>query len=793
MTAVPNTFAGRSGIVPAALLDANFQSLADYIDTIRNKIVVTVPIEWADGHTDRTADIQALINQVGGTQNGGKVQFLAPVSGLQYCCTHLVVPYDNVEIDMGFARFKVTLADAAGNGSPFIYVGGVRVTSFVVTGVTKGSNVITVETGAGAGLPAGTYVTIGDSHFIEPWDYGSGNPNIGPGYNVRVNMNRVKSRSVDTITLDYVIETAFDTSPYITVWTVRKNVFVHSAQITEVDPGHKFDGDVGDVANAPHITGFEGTVGCRAERLEVDGFQLHIVSLRECFGFKSIGNTGRNPFLPGLGGHGYGGRTDRCRASQFIGNTTWGCRHTVDDVQSIDTLSQGNVSNYPVGSGIATHGHGSIRFLSVDDVHNGNSTLGTIGWFVGNPSFSGDFYTRIVNPRGSGGTAHIYITCLSDYTTVEGADFGLTQSRDILVLAGADHTDIVGGRFVAGPGTTNAVYSRDKINNSDPFGITIGTLRVIGGSVFDAALAPSGYVGVEIDGVGDAVVREAFFNITATINNAVRLGLNNTPARSIIENCMASGAGAASATFRVFRAPVSTYSVQSNYDVGAARNMALAAADQMTIAHNRGVVGSSISWTGDPIAAVAAGALVYDNTPTAGLWLDRIPEKSIDLLLSKESQVVGLTGTNRNLIFATTAVANRLDQGVARFIVRLTTGDNWEVSARNDDGTSKASMMLMDRTSLKVTMNAGEFEIKGTYDGPLRAGINRLWLDALSRLRIKSSAAASDTDGKPVLTQVAVPATAVSTGAVGDFAFDATWLYVCPTANVWVRSALLTF
>ena len=41
--------------------------------------------------------------------------------------------------------------------------------------------------------------------------------------------------------------------------------------------------------------------------------------------------------------------------------------------------------------------------------------------------------------------------------------------------------------------------------------------------------------------------------------------------------------------------------------------------------------------------------------------------------------------------------------------------------------------------------------------------------------------------------RVDVPGTATSAGGVGDYAADASWLYVCTAANTWRRVALSTF
>jgi hypothetical protein len=48
-------------------------------------------------------------------------------------------------------------------------------------------------------------------------------------------------------------------------------------------------------------------------------------------------------------------------------------------------------------------------------------------------------------------------------------------------------------------------------------------------------------------------------------------------------------------------------------------------------------------------------------------------------------------------------------------------------------------------------------------------------------------------NSNPVGVKVAVPASAGATGAVGQWAADSSWIYVCTAANTWVRGALATW
>lgn len=61
-------------------------------------------------------------------------------------------------------------------------------------------------------------------------------------------------------------------------------------------------------------------------------------------------------------------------------------------------------------------------------------------------------------------------------------------------------------------------------------------------------------------------------------------------------------------------------------------------------------------------------------------------------------------------------------------------------------------------------------------------------------LNLKSNGAGTvQANGNPVGVKVAVPATATSTGVVGQWAADASWHYVCTATNTWRRTALSTW
>ena len=54
----------------------------------------------------------------------------------------------------------------------------------------------------------------------------------------------------------------------------------------------------------------------------------------------------------------------------------------------------------------------------------------------------------------------------------------------------------------------------------------------------------------------------------------------------------------------------------------------------------------------------------------------------------------------------------------------------------------------------------------------------------------RASAGVVSVEGNPLGVKVAVPATATSTGVVGQWAADASWLYICTAASTWRRVAI---
>lgn len=86
-------------------------------------------------------------------------------------------------------------------------------------------------------------------------------------------------------------------------------------------------------------------------------------------------------------------------------------------------------------------------------------------------------------------------------------------------------------------------------------------------------------------------------------------------------------------------------------------------------------------------------------------------------------------------------------------------------------------------TSTTLVATTGQLRGLGSYSTTSSAAAN-VAIDSSGNLTRSTST---------MLRKVSVPSTATSSGAVGDVAYDASYLYVCTAANTWVRAALATW
>ena len=86
-------------------------------------------------------------------------------------------------------------------------------------------------------------------------------------------------------------------------------------------------------------------------------------------------------------------------------------------------------------------------------------------------------------------------------------------------------------------------------------------------------------------------------------------------------------------------------------------------------------------------------------------------------------------------------------------------------------------------TSTTLFVTTGQLRALGSYSTTSSAAAN-VAIDSSGNLTRSTST---------MMRKVTVPSTATSSGALGDVAYDASYLYVCTAANTWVRAALATW
>lgn len=107
----------------------------------------------------------------------------------------------------------------------------------------------------------------------------------------------------------------------------------------------------------------------------------------------------------------------------------------------------------------------------------------------------------------------------------------------------------------------------------------------------------------------------------------------------------------------------------------------------------------------------------------------------------------------------------------------------------NNDGSTYFPQV----TSPKVIADKIELNTHVYTATPFKFGAYYMWYGDGGILRASTSAPETGTDGNPFGVKVAVPTTATSTGYIGQWAADASYMYVCTATNVWKRVALSTW
>lgn len=121
------------------------------------------------------------------------------------------------------------------------------------------------------------------------------------------------------------------------------------------------------------------------------------------------------------------------------------------------------------------------------------------------------------------------------------------------------------------------------------------------------------------------------------------------------------------------------------------------------------------------------------------------------------------------------------------------TTTEWELMRIKSAYTAGANTVMTAGPGLNVTWRTNSSDWDG---GHLMMNLFHLWADAFGVMRYKSSVPSSATDGFPFGTKVAVPGSATSSGAPGQWAVDTTNFYVYTgdgTTHTWRRVAVAAF
>jgi hypothetical protein len=125
---------------------------------------------------------------------------------------------------------------------------------------------------------------------------------------------------------------------------------------------------------------------------------------------------------------------------------------------------------------------------------------------------------------------------------------------------------------------------------------------------------------------------------------------------------------------------------------------------------------------------------------------------------------------------------------------RLTSGSA-KCSFQNFTATATTAVFVSgdSHSVVNCTLNSDYYGFGQTvraHTSPMRFGGYNSWVDAFGMLRLQGSTPASDTDGFPLAKKVAIPATATTAGAPGQWAADNSNFYVYTgdgTTHTWRR------
>lgn len=536
-------------------------------------------------------------------------------------------PYELRNIDI-FKSLNVELNGVSIWANPyavqkplFNFKGSVDTPYLLSTDVTSPWTRSITVAGAESIFQKGDPILIGDLFVTQKWS-----PGGGDAYSGRYEQNTIIAVSGDTITLSRQIEWPYAMTYGAFVQKINyinlPKVLGGGALIREIDPGAPTSG-----ATAPanpgkgHLFQFEYCQGATIERVNVEGWQMHIINNHFCNRTTISKIHARNAFYPSSGGHGYVVRDDNSSVTlvqDCYGHTG---RHGVDWSRSYDGVSQNNVFENMLYTSFYTHGTGAKRIKSIDDTVLGGTGL-TEGWGHGDGGFSSDYGFEIVRPKYRGIGTGINATVGSQGLRVIDPDIFTRGGTGILITRGVKDFYLEGGiveQYNAGTGNTGL---KIDITSGASSPIEYPSNATIKKTIF------KNNAGIQIDMVGKLVIDDIIFddstNIPTDSGNGAALvvGLTQPPTDLTIKKVEVRGQFDRGIWTSI--APTGRYDVSDNYVGPGYRTAGMQIRSAQNIRYERntvvanGVKPAESFSSANPNSLIGdkrIGALFRNNTP----------------------------------------------------------------------------------------------------------------------------------------------------------------------------------
>ena len=448
------------------------------------QLTINVSDHGVKPDSDAVATSDALQNILNMAPEGSRIVFPTAHYNLKSAKT-------NKSFDIDFQYSTITASpDPLGSTSVIQFESDLGVAYPIQTAATYVAQISLESEGDALNFYSGDWIVIRDRKVVRGWDQDLGGTKSG-SYDERLEVNRVSSVSGGTIILEKPIEWLYSGPDSATVRKIINPVTNASIRnvkkIQEIDPGSP---RVGSTVVGPHLFSFFYCISPVTKNIHAEGWQLHVIQFSKCVAYYAGNVTGRNPFRPELGGHGYVVQSERSIGGVVDRASGWRTRHLVDHTQDYDCVSKNCKAYSPRVAQFACHGQGSKRIKSIDDtVYFTGSSANAVGWSMGNPAFNADYGFTIVRPiaYASGGISCVVTYANSEDLLVIDPLFVVTKQTSgafiaVDITSGAKNTKLRGGMIdlsnATGSPSDRCVRTFEKTSGSDTVGIAPVNLSI---------------------------------------------------------------------------------------------------------------------------------------------------------------------------------------------------------------------------------------------------------------------------------------------------------------------------